>query len=122
MVELEKQAAQKTKAITQEMKDFENGQVSAENMVGVKKQEKSYKEMMLQQKKANYQKFRKSIAKPPAKPKVVHLTVSSESNQKRNENSVLSDIHQCPSFQNSSLAQNDSKHEIDQYFEIFEKQ
>ena len=88
----------------------------------MKKQEKSYKEMMLQQKRANYQKFRKSMAKQPAKPKVVHLTVSSESNQKRNENSVLSDIHQCPSFQNSSLAQNDSKHEIDQYFEIFEKQ
>ena len=96
MLEQEKQTALKAKAINQEVKEFEAG--PSEQVAGAKKQEKSYKEMMLLQKKANYQKFRKSMVKQPLKPKVVHLTVSSESNPKRQENSVLSDIHQSPSF------------------------
>lgn len=65
-----------------------------------KKQEKSYKEMMLLQKKSNFQKFKKGIAKPN-KPKVIHLSLSGEPQGKR-ENSVLSDINHSPSFQNSS--------------------
>ena len=99
MLDQEKQSAQISKDISEEVKEFETGVAAPTEQVvpGAKKQEKSYKEMMLLQKKANYQKFRKSMVKQTSKPRVVHLSIS-DVIPKRHENSVLSEIHQSPSF------------------------